>query len=92
MEKSAQLLVRPDVRVSNFENNIDRLADQIAELALIMKKTQYGSSQAQKDSDGDKVCSFCKKPGDGANRCSENQHRDTKCANFGKMGHAVGDF
>lgn len=36
---ASQMMVRPNERVDNVETKIDNLADQLAELALIVKKT-----------------------------------------------------
>lgn len=84
-EKDKRLLVRPDARVKNMEVKIDTLADQLADLTLLMKKGQASSSTQV---NADRLCSYCNKPGHGANRCTENPHRDTKCPNCGKMGHS----
>lgn len=85
--KAPQLLVRPDARVRNVEHKIDPLADQLADLTLIVKKTQTGNENAVKYGDRDRPCSYCKKPGHGANRCTENPNRDKRCQRCDKMGH-----
>ena len=35
-----------------------------------------------------RTCSYCKRPGHGANRCDANPHRNTKCPRCRTFGHS----
>lgn len=93
--KSPKLMVRPDARIANMESKVDNLADQLADLTLLMKKArknEAGSSAshaagADIGKGKDRICSFCDTPGHGANRCPNNPNRGVKCPRCGKMGH-----
>ena len=79
-----RILQRPDRRQEpdKIERKVDVLAEQLAELSLLMQK-----NQTIEQSDHVRKCSFCKEPGHGASRCRSNPHRDTRCPNCGKLGH-----
>lgn len=83
IQEDQKLLVRPDYRVKNMEDKIDTLANQMADLTLLMKKSQARSSRKQ---DADIICSYCKKLGHGANKCPDNPHRNVSCPVCGKIG------
>lgn len=63
---------------------IHSLAEQLADLALVTKRT---STAVSGPSEIEKTCSYCQKPGHFANRCPENSNRNTRCARCGKHGH-----
>ena len=66
---------------------MDKLAEQLAELSLIVRKQTGASSSDRRETP--RPCSFCQKPGHGANSCPENPHRDTRCSKCGRLGHSV---
>lgn len=92
-KKEPHVLVLPEDRFENTEEDVESLADQLdyqlAELAHIIKKNQAGPSQGHNQTHGDRVCFFCKKPGHAANNCSENSHRDTKFFHYNRMANLV---
>jgi len=94
--KTPRLMVRPDTRVQNVENKVDKLADQLANLTLLIKKSKgndkgtdrpAGSSSRTKDEEEVKLCSVCHQPNCYATKCPQNPHRDAICENCGKRGH-----
>ena len=62
---------------------MDALANQMAELSLIVKK-----SQTQEGRNTTRQCSYCEKSGHGAGRCESNPHRNTRCPRCQKWGHS----
>lgn len=79
-----RILARPERGASTqLESKVDALTDRFAERALLVKKDQnVGQFEAGR------ICSFCKEPGHGANRCSSNPNRDKRCTTCGKIGHS----
>ena len=79
-----RILQRPERRQEpdKIERKVDVLAEQLAELSLLMKK-----NQTIEQSEHVRTCSFCKEPGHGASRCRSNPHRDSRCPNCGKLGY-----
>eukprot|EP00737_Agarophyton_chilense_P002013 gb/GEZJ01002278.1/.p1 GENE.gb/GEZJ01002278.1/~~gb/GEZJ01002278.1/.p1 ORF type:complete len:592 (+),score=68.54 gb/GEZJ01002278.1/:824-2599(+) len=67
-----------------LERKLDQLAGQFEELTILVKKTFEGPSGS---SDKYWTCSYCDKPGHGANRCPSNPHRNTRCRRCGMFGH-----
>ena len=65
-----------------IERKVGVLAEQLAELSLLMK-----NNQTIEQSEHVRTCSFCKEPGHGASCCRSNPHRDSRCPNCGKLGH-----
>ena len=61
---SKRVLNRPDARTSQVENKVDKLAEQLAELSLIVRKQTGASSSDRRETP--RPCSFCQKPGHGA--------------------------
>ena len=90
--KTPRIMVRPDARVQNVENKVDKLADQLANLTLLIKKTKTsdkgtaGSSRTKADDDVE-LCSVCNEPDCYAAKCPQNPHRNAICENCGKRGH-----
>ena len=79
-----RILARPERAASTqLESKVDALTDWFAELALLVKKNQNVVQ-----SEPGRICSFCKEPGHGANRCSSNPNRDRRCPICGKIGHS----
>lgn len=92
-DKEIKLFVRPDARVQKMEAKIDTLADQLSSLTLILLKghSQVPRNRFPAQVDGtegaERMCSFCNKPGHGANRCLTNPNHDRRCNNCGKLDH-----
>ena len=79
-----RILVRPGRAASTqLESKVYALTDRFAELALLVKKNQNVMQ-----SEPGRICSFCKKTGHGANRCSSNPNRDRRCPICGKIGYS----
>ena len=86
MVPAKKVMLRPDERVANVENKVDALADQLSQLSLIIKK--QATQSLVEGASSSKTCSFCKRPGHGANRCDLNPPRDTICSRCRKQGHS----
>ena len=84
---SKRVLNRPDAQTSKVESKVDKLAEQLAELSLIVRKQTGSSSSDRRETP--RPCSFCPKPGHGANSYPENPHRDTRCSKCVRLGHSV---
>ena len=80
-----KILTRPDARAGTeqqLEAKVDALANQMAELSLIVKK-----SQTQEGRNTTRQCSYCQKSGHGAGRCESNPHRNTRSPRCQKWSH-----
>ena len=73
---------------SPLETKVDALTDRLADLSLMIKKNQSRNEATTFRPVHDRTCSYCKRPGHGANRCDANPHRDTKCPRCEKFGHS----
>ena len=73
------ILQRPDrlQRSNKVEEKVDMLADNLAELSLLMKKKN--ADQSYLDT---RTCSFCKDVGHVATRCLSNPYRTTRCPSW----------
>lgn len=79
-----RILQRPErfEKTGNIEKKVESLADQLAELSLLVKKKQIVEL-----TEIVRTCSFCKEPGHSAVRCLSNPNRDFSCPKCGKQGH-----
>ena len=87
---SKQVLLRSDVSSRALESKVDSLTKQMAELTLLVKKSQIPSSDVRNAGFSNDVptCSYCKEGGHYATGCSKNPDRDTTCPRCGKKGHS----
>lgn len=63
---------------------VDALADQLAQLSLMMKHKQTAPDTSQVS-----TCSFCRTAGHHVTSCPSNPHRSTRFTECGKLGYAV---
>ena len=85
---SNKVMMRSNAPLSPLETKIDAFTNQLADLSLMIKKNQSRDEATAFRSVHDRTCSYCKRPGHGANRCDTNPHRDTKCPRCGTCGHS----
>ena len=64
---------------------MQHLTSQLAELSLLVMKSQRGFNKPPRD---ERPCSYCGRRGHGDNRCPDNPHRGTRCPYCSKVGHA----
>ena len=79
------VMMRSNAHLSPLETKVDALTDRLADFSLMMRKNQSRDEATTFRPVHDRTCSYCKRPGHGANRCDANPHKDTKfppCRNF----------
>ena len=70
---------------NGYDEKLQHLASQLAELSLLVKKSQRGFTKPPID---ERPCSYCGRRGHGANKFPDNPHRGTRCTYCSKVGHA----
>ena len=83
-----KVMMRSNAPLYLLETNVDALTNHLADLSLMIKQHQSMDEATAFRPVHDHTCSYCKRPGHGANRCDANPHRDTKCLRCGKFGHS----
>lgn len=95
MKPPKKIMVRSVTRKDQVEGKVDRLtdtlADQFAQLILLMKKkteTEVNkSTRAHRDEYGLHNCCYYNKPDHSAANCNEKTHRNTRCRRCWRLGH-----
>ena len=85
---SKKVVMRSKAPLSPLETKVGALSDRLAYISLMIKKNQSRDEATAFRPVHDRTCSYCKRPGHGANRCDANPHRDTKCRRCGTFGHS----
>lgn len=86
---SKKVLNRTDTRVAQIESKVDSLANDLANLSLLVQNKTTAAREAAPVTDQDRTCSFCKEKCHSTNRCQKNPYRDHRCKNYSKMGHSA---
>ena len=81
-------MIRPNTRVANVESKVDPLTDELLNLTLLRNQSRdCQTAYGRKESNKDKTCSVCRKPGCYASKCPDYPKRGVRCQNCGKLGH-----
>lgn len=79
-----KILKRPESQINSMEEKVDVLADEMAEIALLMKTGQTKAVQ-----DPEKWFFFCGKTGHGDKPREDNPNLLVRCELCGKVGHTI---
>ena len=71
---SKKVMMRSNAPMSPLERKVDALTNRLADLSLLIKKNQSRDEATAFRPFHNRTCSYCKRPGHGANRCDANSH------------------
>ena len=81
-------MMRSNAPLSPLQTKVDALADRMADLSLLMKRDQSEDEATALGPVHNRIGSYFKCPGHGANCYHDNLHRDTKCPRCGTFRHS----